>query len=173
MALIFCPECGTQVSDKAEKCIKCGFPLQQRVNNSKMPSIELENTARSSTPNENFNSEQHNYNKVNPSTKLNGTEQKTDPFAIIAFAAGLGGFIILPILFVPIGYIAAIVSYYRLKENKELKGSALRIIGAILTSINIIWLMYQYEVGPFKNKESNEKINKFYRPPELGQVIKL
>ena len=151
MAIIFCPECGTQVSDKAEKCIKCGFPLQQRVNISKMPSLERINTAPTSTPNEDFNTEQNNYNRVKPSTILNETEQKTDPFAIISFAAGLGGFIILPILFVPIGYIAAIVSYYRLKENKELKGSVLRIIGAILTSINIIWLMYQYEIGPFSH----------------------
>jgi len=27
MALITCPECGTEVSDHAEKCVKCGFPL--------------------------------------------------------------------------------------------------------------------------------------------------
>ncbi len=78
-------------------------------------------------------------------------QQKTDPFAIISFAAGLGGFLILPILFVPIGYISGIVSYYRLKENKELKGKGLRIIGAILNSINILWLMFQYKIGPFSN----------------------
>ncbi|MBE0674351.1 MAG: zinc-ribbon domain-containing protein [Bacteroidales bacterium] len=28
MALIKCPECGTDVSDKAEKCPKCAYPLQ-------------------------------------------------------------------------------------------------------------------------------------------------
>ncbi len=27
MALIYCPECGTQVSDKAKTCIHCGSPL--------------------------------------------------------------------------------------------------------------------------------------------------
>ena len=27
MALITCPECGKQISDKADKCIHCGFPL--------------------------------------------------------------------------------------------------------------------------------------------------
>lgn len=31
MALIKCPECGEQVSDKAEHCIHCGFPLSQPV----------------------------------------------------------------------------------------------------------------------------------------------
>lgn len=29
MALIKCPECGNQISDKASACIHCGFPLQQ------------------------------------------------------------------------------------------------------------------------------------------------
>ena len=29
MALIRCPECGQEVSDKAAKCIHCGYPLGQ------------------------------------------------------------------------------------------------------------------------------------------------
>ena len=29
MALIKCPECGRDVSNKAEKCIHCGYPLHQ------------------------------------------------------------------------------------------------------------------------------------------------
>lgn len=32
MALIKCPECGGQVSDKAPACIHCGYPLQNKVN---------------------------------------------------------------------------------------------------------------------------------------------
>lgn len=28
MALIICPECGKQISDKAEHCIGCGYPLK-------------------------------------------------------------------------------------------------------------------------------------------------
>lgn len=31
MALIKCPECGGEVSDKAPQCIHCGYPLQQEV----------------------------------------------------------------------------------------------------------------------------------------------
>ena len=27
MALIVCPECGKEVSDKSEVCIHCGYPL--------------------------------------------------------------------------------------------------------------------------------------------------
>jgi predicted amidophosphoribosyltransferase len=28
MAIINCPECGSTVSDKAEKCPKCSYPIQ-------------------------------------------------------------------------------------------------------------------------------------------------
>ena len=30
MALINCPECGNQVSDKANQCIHCGYPLRDK-----------------------------------------------------------------------------------------------------------------------------------------------
>ena len=32
MALIKCPECGREVSDKAAACIHCGFPLEKELN---------------------------------------------------------------------------------------------------------------------------------------------
>ena len=32
MALIKCPECGKEVSDKASSCINCGFPLDTNLN---------------------------------------------------------------------------------------------------------------------------------------------
>ncbi len=31
MALITCPECGKQISDKADKCIHCGFPITKEI----------------------------------------------------------------------------------------------------------------------------------------------
>lgn len=30
MALIKCPECGKEISDKAKTCINCGFPIKQK-----------------------------------------------------------------------------------------------------------------------------------------------
>lgn len=30
MALIKCPECGQEISDKSDKCIHCGFPLTEK-----------------------------------------------------------------------------------------------------------------------------------------------
>ena len=32
MALIICPECGREVSDKAKNCIHCGYPIQDELN---------------------------------------------------------------------------------------------------------------------------------------------
>ena len=34
MALIKCPECGKEISDKAMQCIHCGYPLSQLLSNS-------------------------------------------------------------------------------------------------------------------------------------------
>ncbi len=34
MSLIKCPECGKEVSDKAEACIHCGFPLSKKADES-------------------------------------------------------------------------------------------------------------------------------------------
>ena len=31
MALIKCPECGKEISDKSENCIHCGFPIQDHL----------------------------------------------------------------------------------------------------------------------------------------------
>ena len=39
MALIKCPECGKEISDRAAACIHCGFPLQQAVPETKLYSI--------------------------------------------------------------------------------------------------------------------------------------
>ena len=40
MALIKCPECGKQISDKANVCIGCGYPIKSNVDASIKTSIE-------------------------------------------------------------------------------------------------------------------------------------
>ncbi len=40
MAIIKCPECGTEVSDKAEKCPKCSFPISKQMVVEKVQTIE-------------------------------------------------------------------------------------------------------------------------------------
>ena len=39
MALIKCPECGKEISDKAIQCIHCGYPLQQNDTNNNICNI--------------------------------------------------------------------------------------------------------------------------------------
>lgn len=44
MALIKCPECGKEISDRAECCPVCGFkqpPMKKRVNKKDMYSLEV------------------------------------------------------------------------------------------------------------------------------------
>lgn len=42
MALIKCPECGKQISDKAEHCIGCGYPLKYLVTEEMRPKQEAQ-----------------------------------------------------------------------------------------------------------------------------------
>lgn len=76
-------------------------------------------------------------------------EIKTDPYAIVTLATGLMGFMVFPILFVPVCYIFSLLSYYRLRDNKNLKGKGLRLTGAIINSINILYLYYTFKTGTF------------------------
>lgn len=41
MALIKCPECGAEVSDKAEKCPHCSYPIAQESEAEKIQTIEM------------------------------------------------------------------------------------------------------------------------------------
>ena len=41
MALIVCPECGKEVSDQAENCIHCGFPLKNSSESTASKSVDI------------------------------------------------------------------------------------------------------------------------------------
>lgn len=123
---IFCPHCGKELV------------LPQHL--IKQPILNCSNCEKKFP-----NVTNKNYTESENDTSIH-EDRTTDIFAIIAFASGVGGFIILPILFIPVGYISALVSYYRIRENKNLEGESIRIFGAILTTINILWLMYQYRI---------------------------
>lgn len=68
--------------------------------------------------------------------------QRTDPFATITLASALASLAILPVIFVPIGWLSAIVSYTRLKEDPSLKGKGIRNAGAIILIPSMLWLLY-------------------------------
>ena len=44
MAIIQCPECGREMSDKAEKCIHCGCPLDGAVQNADVTAPKTKNS---------------------------------------------------------------------------------------------------------------------------------
>lgn len=46
MALIECPECGKNISDKAEICIGCGFPIKEHLNQVELERVEEEKVKR-------------------------------------------------------------------------------------------------------------------------------
>ena len=69
-------------------------------------------------------------------------QQTTDIFAVLTFATAMLSLVILPIIFAPICYICAIVSYYRFKDNPNLKGNGLRVTGAIIGGISMIFLIW-------------------------------
>ena len=76
--------------------------------------------------------------------------KRTDIFAIICFASGMFSLMLLPLVMVPICYVSAIISYYRLREDPNLKGQWLRIVGAICGACSMLYLMWLFEIGPFR-----------------------
>jgi len=110
---MYCSKCGKELNDVVKFCPSCGFSV-------------------------------HQINESGP--KANNSEavklQTTDPFAVITLAAALASLFILPIIFVPIGWLSAIVSRVRLKENPNLKGNGFQIAGAILLIPSMLWLFY-------------------------------
>lgn len=67
---------------------------------------------------------------------------------MLTFVTGLLSVIIMPIIFGPIAFILSFVSYYRLKENPQLKGAGLRLAGAIMSIIALLQLLYLFTSSP-------------------------
>ena len=42
MALIKCPECGKEISDKSDVCIHCGYPIKTKIINKEKNCVVLE-----------------------------------------------------------------------------------------------------------------------------------
>lgn len=113
-----CLYCGEEILEQARKCKHCG---------------EMQNTVGNS----------YNYMSANQNTRAHSAP-KTDIFAVLCFATGIVGFFILPIIFTPMCYIAGIISHYRMKDNPDLKGNGIRIVGALLGIASMVYLLFQF-----------------------------
>jgi hypothetical protein len=133
-----CPYCKSEIPVGAAKCKFCG----EWVDESAKPSTQQ-------PPSNTFVTEDGAYRQRLMLDNSAGRPRQTDVFAILCFASGLISLLLLPILFGPACYICGIVSYYRLKENRNLKGQGLRITGWIFGSISLLYLLWLYQNGPF------------------------
>jgi len=129
MPRFLCPVCkaGIDLSDdhtvKEYNCIQCGQLC-------KVPGIETPPGSVSSS---------------GGGPNIQYERQQTDIFAVLCFATAVAGVLLgFPIIFAPAAFIFAIVSRYRLKDNPYLKGRGLRIVGAIINIINILYLMNSF-----------------------------
>lgn len=129
MALINCPECGKQISDKAERCISCGCLLRSR----NMP------------PNYGDNSPRYNSTADHKQDSADGMGITSLILGILALFAW-----ILPLAGYPItivGLILGIVSLSRSTNGNATAGVILCSLGLIATVINsIIGMMIWSEI---------------------------
>lgn len=77
-------------------------------------------------------------------------EKEIEYVGTIAFSAGVCGLLFLPIICVNIGVLASIISFYRLRNNENFSGQWFTILGAVLTAINIFWMIYFKNIDFFE-----------------------
>lgn len=88
MALIFCPECGTQVSEHAQQCAKCSFPIYK---------LKYKND----------NQNRSNYNNVLTNKIIHN---KNDSLIILGYVVAFLSFLILPLFFALAGIVIGIIT---------------------------------------------------------------
>lgn len=117
MALIYCPECGTQISEHAEKCIKCGYPL----NNIKTSHVGKNPTSQ---PSESLNISE-NQNKENSHNGL----------IVAGYILAFMPILILPIVFIIAGVGAGIANIYYAQWTGKYVHGIVQVIIAVIAGI--------------------------------------
>jgi ribosomal protein L40E len=108
MALIFCPECGTQVSEHAEACGKCSYPISRIKGNSM-------NT--------------NNNNNQNFNTSNNEVDMK---LIVAGYVAAFISLLFYPIIFAPVGIIIGIITITKGNTGHGVAHIALSVVLGIL-----------------------------------------
>lgn len=102
MALISCPECSKEISDKAKSCPNCGYPLEERVEVVETERIDI--------------AEEDNSTKVE-STPINEKEIKSPPTNNPPKSGGIGLWIVIGLI--AVGIILS--ANKNAKEQRELE----------------------------------------------------
>lgn len=84
MALIYCPECGTQVSEHAAQCIKCAYPIS-----SLKSAINQQDNTKSHYTNYDYSTQNHQTQHTSSSK----VEVNNSIVWVLAFAPLIGSFI--------------------------------------------------------------------------------
>lgn len=100
MALINCPECGKEISDKAPACIHCGFPIENVVvNNSMDDKVKIQDELLDNKNKSNIeNAETQNDVSSEHSLEEKNSRDNLSNFSTKWMVALLGGFILLLII---------------------------------------------------------------------------
>jgi hypothetical protein len=87
MALIYCPDCGTQISEHAQHCTTCSYPISKLKNN-----------------NSSFNNFNNNYQKNSTIRNSN------DSLIVLGYIIAFLSLLFLPLLFIIVGIVVGIVT---------------------------------------------------------------
>ena len=82
MALINCPECRTQISEHALKCVKCGFPLINISTSKPQPTFKSQDIKQTGTIETNATESKTNLSAI-------AKEKAKNSFATISFVVGV------------------------------------------------------------------------------------
>ncbi len=114
MAIIFCPECGTQVSDQAQACIKCAYPI-----NKLNVGINNQNNAT-----------QKNYSQSLPIDK--STIQPSSGLVVAGYVVAFLSLLILPFIFLIAGIVIGIITISKGQTGHGIAHIILSIILALI-----------------------------------------
>lgn len=145
MSLINCPECGKEISDLAENCPNCGFPIKSNDSlYSNMPSNNYSNASVPSNDNVNANMRQSYGHSV--AFKPYEPEAKNSKLGIVALILSILGCTFW------LGIILAIIDLCKKDGSKK-------VCSIVAICVSAFWLVLAVGVGGTGNDSKTQKTN--------------
>lgn len=130
MALIKCPECGKELSDKAKACPNCGCPIEQVHSNVEVVTPKDDFSNRQHQPAYNNQTNQSTSSNARPVNNAKSTKKKESPL-------GIAGLILSFIFCIPIFPLAGLIMCIIAVRNKTKKSTCAKI-GIVISIITLI-----------------------------------